>query len=305
MDYAHNQFTYDVGQYSADQHRLVNEGLGELLAPIQDVAAFMINSRVTSVRKMIDNKLLARPEFIEMKDLENRSPVIRTKPGAPLGSIDQFLHQLKLQDVTLAHISGDVPMLWQMAKDATGIGDNVMGSYSSGRRDATQARAVNAGAAGRLKTIALVLWETLFDPLAQKMLINAQAGLSLEEFQKILGEDADEVRFAQFNKRAEGIVEAYDFKVFDGTSPTEKGFMAQSMQELLLGLFQNPMAMQMLQFPPFRALLTEIATLRGIKHPERFLPPVQPLGVIPINGAPGNPGDGAALPPQGVGAVSQ
>jgi hypothetical protein len=304
MDYPHNEFTYDVGQFSADQHQTINEGLGALLGPIQDVAAFMLNSRITSIRKMIDNKLIVNTQFIETKDLESRSPIIRTKAGMTLGSVDQYVHQLKLQDVTTGHVTLDMPMLWQMAKDATGIGDNVLGSYSTGRRDATQARAVNAGAASRLKTVALVIWETLLEPCGQKMLCNLQAGLSIEEFRKIVGDDADDARFAAFNKREQGILNAYDFNLFDGTSPTEKGYIAQSMQELLLGMWENPMAMQMLQYPPFRALLTEICNLRGVKHPERFLPEAPNPNAIQFNPA-ANPGAGTAQPAVPVAGVPQ
>ena len=287
MNYPHGEFCYDIGEYSADQLRVVNESLAEVIGPLQDVATWFLNSRITSVRKIIDNKLIVDPLGIEMQDLKDRSPVIRLKEGmASRGGVDSFIKQLELQDVTSTHVN-DVQTLWSFMQISTGINDNALGQYNGGRRSAAEARTVNAGAASRLKTIATVLWETLFVPLGEKMLSNLVDNIAIESFQRAVGKDADQSRLDAFKQEG---VPGFTFEFFDGTAPSEKGYIAQSMQDLLLGLLQNPQTAMMLGQEPFRSLVVEIADLRGIRSPERFMPPAQqqlPLNVTPIPGATG------------------
>ncbi len=273
MNYEHNQFTYDIGELNCDQLRVVNESLAEIVDGLQTTASWLINSRITSVRKIIDNRLIVDPSGIEISDLQERKPVIRLKPGMGRGGVDNFIKQLELQDVTTGHIN-DVQTLWSFMQICTGINDNALGQYNGGRRSAAEARTVNAGAASRLKTVAQVLWETLFIPLGEKMLENLQAYLTVEEFGRHVGLDEDD---PELQERYEEFCEAEpNFEFFDGTAPSEKGYIAQSMQELLLGLLSNPQAAMLLNQEPFRSMIVEVCDLRGIRNPNRFLPAVQP-----------------------------
>jgi hypothetical protein len=266
MNYPHDDFTIDIAQFNNDQQQIVNEGLAELVSQLQDVCSWFINSHVASVRKTIDTKLVVNPQAIEMKDLQNRSPIIRLKPESARGGIDMWLKQLDVRDVTQAHV-GDVQTLWSFMQTCTGINDNALGLYNGGRRSAYEARSVNAGAASRLKTGAAVLWETLFVPLGRKMLIDHAEHLTFNLFKKYVGATATEEQFAAWKDSAAEC----DFRTFDGTAPSEKGYLAQSMQELLLGLLSNPASMQMLMLPSMQNLIKEIAELRGIRGSERFL----------------------------------
>lgn len=276
MNYAHNQFTFDVAEYSADQLRVINEGLCEIIDPMQSICTWLLNSHVSSVRKMIDTKVVVDPQFIEMKDLESRSPVIRLKPGASRSGVDMFIKQLNVQDATQNHIAIDIPAMKSNIEYASGLSENAQGQYSKGRRDATQSKAVNAGASMRLKMQASVVWETLYAPLGVKLMNNHQQNLAFEEFCKCVGikkeDPTSQARFTAFQGSGDA---EYELEFFDGTSPSEKAYVAQSMQDLLLGLMENPQTAMMLSQEPFRSLVVEIADLRGIRSPERFLPPPQ------------------------------
>lgn len=288
MNLKHNKFTFEVGEYSADQLRVINEGLAELIDPMQAVCSFLLNSHITSVRKMIDTKLVVDPTGVEMKDLESRSPVIRLKPGAARSGVDMWLKQLKVNDATTNHIAIDIPAVRTFIQGVSGLSQNSTGQYSGGRRDATQSKAVNSGSSNRLKVMASVLWETLYVPIGTKMMNNHVAYLEFSEFCKALKlKQTDPEAQPRFDAiKSEGDAE-YSLEFFDGTSPSEKGYIAQSMQELLLGLMENPQTAMMLSQEPFRSLVVEIADLRGIRSPERFLPPVQmtppPPTVAPID----------------------
>ena len=304
MNYTHNKFTYDVGEYSADQMRVINESLAEILMQLQDHATWFMNSRVTNVRKVIGDKLVVDPAGVEMKDLENRNPIIRLKSGVAKSGVDTWIKQLQLQDVTMKHID-DISKIWEFMQTSSGINENALGQYSQGRRSAAEARTVNAGAASRLKTIATIVWEMLYNPLGHKLMSN-YLNLELDEFQRIVGKEADQARL---DSMKEAINDGLGLEFFDGTAPSEKGYIAQQMQELLLGLLENPESAQLLAQEPFRSLVIEIADLRGIRSPERFTPPkmiVPPIPVQPGGAAPGGPPQLRALPnaPTTTGAES-
>jgi len=300
LNYSHNQFTYDVGEYSADQVRVVNESLTDVTNQLQQHATWFMNSRVDNVRKVIGDKLVVDPAGIEMKDLQERRPVIRLKPQMAKSGVDTWIKQLQLQDVTTNHIA-DIEKIWEFIQITTGINDNALGQFSSGRRSAAEARTVNAGAASRLKTIAVVLWETLYAPLGQKLLLNYH-NLELDEFKRIVGADAEQDRLDAMKA---SIGEGMRLEFFDGTAPSEKGYLANQLQELLVGLLANPQSAMMVTQPPFRNLIVEIADLMGIRSPERFLPPPVPTNIMTMPNAPTKPqlpagpnvGSGAAQPP--------
>lgn len=300
LAYEHNKFTFDLGEYSGDQVRIINECMSDVVDQLQKHATWFLNSRVDNVRKVIGDKLVVDPAGIEMKDLTERKPVIRLKAGMSKSGVDTWIKQLNLQDVTTNHIA-DIEKIWEFIQITTGINDNALGQFSQGRRSAAEARTVNAGAASRLKTIATVLWETFYSQMGQKLLTNYRY-LEIDEFKRIIGPNATQERLDAMKA---AIGEGLELEFFDGTAPSEKGYIAQSMQELLLGLLENPQAAAMVTQEPFRSLIVEIADLRGIRSPERFLPPPVPTNVTLLPHAqnqpqlPGGPvaGGGAVQPP--------
>jgi hypothetical protein len=309
MNYTHNKFTYDVGEYSADQMRVINESLAEVISQLEDHATWFMNARITNVRKVIGDKLIVDPMGIEMQDIKDRKPVIRLKSGVARSGVDTWIKQLQLQDVTVNHIN-DIEKIWSYIQISSGINDNALGQFSQGRRSAAEARTVNAGAASRLKTIATILWEVLFNPLGQKLLFNYQ-NLELDEFRRAIKDPMAPQERLDAMKDAIG--DGMTLEFFDGTAPSEKGYKAQQMMELLLGIMENPQTAVMVTQEPFRSLVVEIADLMEIRSPERFLPPPQPAQNVlqlaqpnatqPQLPAGPNAGGPAAAPPTAVGGT--
>lgn len=269
LGYVHGQFTYDVGECNPDMHNLVNEGLAGVIDQLQSVITWLINSHITSVRKNIDNKLIVDPAGVEMTDLKERRPVIRLKQEASRTGVDKWIKQLDVKDVTQNHIS-DANELQAIVQIVTGINDNALGQFHTGRRSATEARSVNSATAARLKMVAMLLWKGALEPLGRKMLSNLRDGLDAETFVKVLGEESnpnDFIRFAKVSKT--DLIGDYDFEVFDGTLPSERYQQAETLQELLLALFSSPDALAILGYDP-RKLADEVLELKGIRNPVRF-----------------------------------
>lgn len=312
--YNHNEFLYDAAQFFNDQNRLINHGIAELLGPMQDVIDFLMNSRITNVRKVISNFLVADPKNIVMQDLIDRNPVIRLSSTVPDGmSIDHFIKQLNVTDVTVGHVN-DMGLIKNFSEESTGLTDNLMGRYSEGRRSARESSNVNANAAGRAITPIKGLWEGAVLPTGRKMLSNLQQGLDEEQLIRVIGIQrylidsqptmgpagpmTPAVRsFLPVDKSA--IVGAYDFLVFEGTLPSQRMATAAALLQLGDVLIKNPQAVLALGVDP-KLLLEEWLELQGIRNASRFnLTPDRLVQIMSMAGLAGNKGSPPA--PQGQG----
>lgn len=267
LNAAHCQFTYSAHELNPDDHESLNIGLGEITDTLQEVIGWFLNSRVDAVSRVIDNLLVVDPQGIDPESLERRDRVIFLNKGASNMGVDRFVKQLVVQDTTTNHV-GDAQVLMQLLQTVTGVNENAMGQYNSGRRSATEARAVIQGSSGRMRLLAQLIWNGLFSGVAYQSLLNSRQGIDLATFTKILGEDKAELH-GQYARPIEELVGSHDFFVFNGTLPSEKSFLAQTLQELLAIVLQSPDAAVQFNINPNK-LIQEIYELRGVPGLARF-----------------------------------
>lgn len=290
----HNQFGWSVSQFTPDMHQTVNLGLADLIYRLQDVMSWFVNAHISSVRRVMQNRLVVNPEYVETKSLDGEGDIYVRK-GMKNAQLDRAVYQLKVQDVTAAHM-GDVEMLSKLMEAVTGVNGNAMGQYNSGRRSAQEARQVSSGSAGRMKMHASLIWETGLSPLGQMMLSNSRQSLSQDSFVRVMGLANDPTapqRFTDFAGTPDEIVGGDSFFTYDSTLSSEKGFIAQSLQSLVEVTLSNPQMAQALDLDP-KAMIQEIQYLQGAGPIERFslsrnialgiTPPPPPLPVAPQTG---------------------
>lgn len=269
LSYIHDKFTYEVGEFSPDMNRFINDGLLELIDQLQDVISWLINSHITSVRKVIQNFLIVDPDSVEFDDIKNRRPIIRLKPGAARTGIDRWIKQLDVRDVTQGHIN-DADMMQKLVQLTTGINENLLGQFHGGRRSATEARNVSSSAAARLKMIVQNIYFSALEPLGRQMLSNLRDGLTEATFVRMFGSDADPMSYLSLKRVSKNdLVGDYDFQTFDGSLPSEKGYIADTLTEILTASLANPNAIPLLGMDP-KLLMFEILRLKGVRHPQRF-----------------------------------
>ena len=264
----HNEFYYTLAQFTPDMSQTVSMGLADLIYRLQDVVTWLVNARVTDVRRNLRGRNLVNPSIVDTKTLDGEGDIYLRK-GANPAMMERAIRPLDVNDVTRGHFT-DADILNKIIQTVTGVNDNAMGGYNSGRRSATEARAVTAGAAGRMKMHAQLVWETSLGRLGKLMLSNLRQELSLESFQKTIGEDPMiQQRYDLWKGTPEEVISGADYLTFDSTLQSEKGFVAQSLQELLVAVINNPEAAQMLDIDP-RSMLEEVQYLRGVGHIGRF-----------------------------------
>jgi hypothetical protein len=232
------------------------------MAQLQETIDWFLNARIESVTRNVDAQLIADPAAVEIDDLKNRARVIRIKKGAARGGIERFVKQLTVQDPTLRHME-DIRGLTSLTQMITGVNDNMLGQFNTGRRSATEARVVAGGAAARASVIGKEIWSTALEPAGQKYLSNLRQGLSKEDIIRMVGERPDEI-ISKFLAPPEVLVRNFDSFAFDATTSGEKSFMAQMLMELLQPVLSNPEAAITLNLSP-RLILEKVFELQGIK----------------------------------------
>lgn len=95
------------------------------------------------------------------------------------------------------------------------------------------------------------------------------------------------------------LVGNYDFGIFDSTLPSEKGYIAQQIGELLQVMMGSPESIPMFGYDP-RKLLDRMFELRGLRHLQNLKLPQQNYATPGTPQAAGlDPATaGAAAPPQ-------
>lgn len=302
LEDANMRFNYYVGMMTTDNHAELADSLSSVIDKLQETVTWLINSRIEAVKQNLEKQLVVNTNYVEAADLQTRAPFIRLKKSAPLmSSPEQFVMQLKTNDPTTTHIQ-DAEALIRFMQMSSGVNENAMGGFHSGRRSATEAKNVASGAAARMKVIAMNIWSMALSPLGKNLLLNARQYMSEDVYVRIVGEEAAAESWELFHKENWWeLVGGEDFFTFDSTSPSEKAFLAQSLQELVIALMGNPEILMQTQLDPTK-LIERIYELRGITNIQQFrreapaggLVPGQMPGVAPL---PGSVSEGTALPP--------
>ncbi len=277
----HGMFPYILAQYTSDQHQTVNESLCDVCDQITNLVTWMVNARVTNIRGSIDSKFVVDPSGIDVKSLESRSPWIMLKKGMAQTGVERYIKQLQTSDnATSMLIQQDIPMLKSLLGEATGYNETMHGQYSQGRRSATQDRVVAQSGSARGKTVLASIWDKAFEPLGRQLICNNRNDMDQKTFMRIMGSGYTDELWTQFKATPYEIAASEDFFVFDGTLPSEKAFLAQSLQELLMTMLSNPQIAMVMGYGPdqLRTLLEDIYTLRGVTAARL---PVRPPGGAP------------------------
>lgn len=268
LSYLHDQYTYNMFEYSPDHINFYNPGLTDTIYELQDLITFFLNSHVVNVRKVIQNRFIGDPTKFEMDDFKSGAAFIRTK-GTQVNSLDRIVKQLETMDVTKTHVA-DMDVLSQLVQLVTGINENALGQYSGGRRSATESRNVNASAAARLKMHASLMWTQGLEPCGRMMLSNTRQGRTKEIYNQIVGAAALDAPFeSTILTDPKTLAGGFDFVQYDATMPSDRSQQVGLLREVFSVLVQNPETIQMLNKNPL-AILEHMAKLSGIKNLRDF-----------------------------------
>lgn len=260
-----NKFTYECGQYTPDIQELVSKGVSGVTERMQEIIDWLYNSRIDAVTRTLDNQIIIDPQIVDPEEFKKGGRIIVATKNATRKSLREAVFPLPIVDSTTAHIA-DAQALASMIPQITGVSENMMGQYHSGRRSAREAGAVTQAAASRMIMAYKLLWSMVYEPIGLGMLRNSRYALPKERF---IQNGNDETLYKDYSADAKKIIESSDFFVMEGLLPGEKLTMAGQVRETLSMLMTNPDAALQFDMSP-KLLMDELLTLMGVTARRRF-----------------------------------
>jgi hypothetical protein len=308
----HCKFPYSVLSLEPEAYGITTRGIGEILQPVQQTVDWLINSHFYNIRAALNNRWLADPSRIVMKDLLDPLPggIVRLRPEAYGQDVKTVLHQFPVTDVTQNHLR-DLQLMLSIGERTVGINDQIMGMLNAGgRKTATEVRTSTSFGVNRLKTIAEFFSASGFDPLAQMLVQNSQQYYDAEMNFRIAGDLINTAGAGMLTVTPDSIAGAYDFVPVDGTLPMDK----YALTNLWLQIMTQARAMpEVMMGYDFARIFEWVAQLGGLKNITQFkvqlgspemLQKQALLGkMIPLGGR-GQPGGPRGQKPTPQGATS-
>ena len=238
----------------------------ETIAGIQTYINWLFQSRITNVRKAINDMLIVDPQLVNIHDLKNPKPgkLIRLRRQAWGRGVKDAVMQLDVNDVTSGHI-GEVNVLREMSNWVSGAQDAVSGvrRQTSERVSATEAAGTAQSALSRLEHGAMITSMQAHQDIAQQMASNTMQFMNENTFVKIVGDWAKTLKedfgITPENDRVkvkpENLDVAFDVITHDG-SVASKG-NAQLWTQLLQVVLSN------------EGLMAELDGVKMFKHAAR------------------------------------
>lgn len=286
LGYLHGEYSYDVIEYSPDHNAFLNPGLGETVHEMQSMMTWFINSHVQNVRKAIRNRFIGDPSKIHTEDLTAGLEFIRVKDMMGK-SVSDVIKSLEVVDVTQRH-TADAQLFMTLIQLVTGINDNALGQYHTGRRSATESQNVTNSATSRLKMHGMLAWSQGFEPLGQKLVANTNQLRSEEFYSRIIGEDIVKYPYDQtILVEPETIIGGFQFVPYEGTMPNDKSRSAAFFTRLLEAAMGNPAEFRQATGVNIGKILDHVFSLYGIKNFQDFVENPNILGApLPVEVVP-------------------
>ena len=150
--------------------------VGSLLG-MQKTLDWLINSHIKAVRIGVNNRFVVDPSLINMKDLYDGVPYIRTRKFHWGRGVANGLQQLNVNDVTARHIADSAYLVEAMQRTA-GADETTMGTLRQKgpeRLTSAEFQGTQEGLQARLDRIVRVLGTQVIRELGRQFAINTQS----------------------------------------------------------------------------------------------------------------------------------
>lgn len=286
--YDHQQFTYSVAESDPDMHSAFNPGIVESLDGLQRYIDWLYNSHLQNLMRHLNDAMIFSTALIEETDITNPGPARHVRL-TPLGeemimsggySINQFVHQLPVQDVTAPHLEA-VGSLFQLAQRMSAANDPQMGMPTPDKRTLGEINVITASSSQRLTIVARLIDAMAISPLSKRSISNRQQFTSMQQFFRISGEDSALEQSQHVLGDRSKIQGNFDYVPTNGILPPDPVRQAQTWMQVAESLARFvPMMMQMgIQpqdgmMPDINAVLKEGYKAMGARNIDRFFVPM-------------------------------
>lgn len=307
----HGEFTYAVAESDPDFHSSFSPGIVESIDGLQAMIDWLFNSHLQNLMRHLNDAMIFSPALIEVMDITNPGPgrhIRLTQLGEELlmsggYSIDQFVHQLPVQDVTSPHLMA-VNEMFQLAQRMSAANDPQMGMPTPDRRTLGEIQTITASSSQRISIIAKMIDSMSLSKLSKRAISNRLQLTSIEQFYRIVGDDAKDMDYVK--AAMQDLSGNYDYVPLSGILPPDPVRMSRTWAQILETvsrvvpmLLQGPVPPPDGKIPDVNAILRETIRTLGVKNVDDYYVPIQPQ-VMPDQQVEQQVQAGNMIPLQGI-----
>ena len=257
-------------------------GAADYAGPFQDLITWLVNSHISNVRTVLNNKIIVDPSRIEMKDLRESADggwMIRLKPAAFGMDVNTVAKQFEVMDVTARHLN-DAEAIAKFGQMMLGTNENLMGQQNpGGRKTATEVRTSGEAGASRLAATARVISAQGIVDLTEIMTTNILQYFDQEFEFRLLGVDAQN---APLRINPDMLSGDFHFPIHDGTLPLDRVALLDVWKEIFLAVTRDQELRATYSVPRIFDWIAELGGARNIET-MKMQPNGQPVpGQMPM-----------------------
>jgi len=250
----------------------------EVTLGLQKVGDFLVNARMSELRKNINGQWIINPDVLNIKDFDSPymglfvtlNKMYRSNPKA----LEMALKEIKGSDSTLNHFN-DLNIVFQIVERVTGLSAMSQGVdvRSGERRSATESAGVQQGTLSRASRGMQIMAAMGFNPLAEMMAYQTQQYMSEDTYVRILGDNSADLEdlFGESNGKAMvspiDIDVLFDIVAKDVTMPANNS--VQAWTNITQQIIGNPQIAQAFGLDS-RKIFKYWAKLTGAKNISNF-----------------------------------
>lgn len=284
LDLDHNMFPVAVCAPTFDGYSSAPLSRLELLAGMQDLLDWLLNSHVANVRKTINDMIIYDPYMLNTADLTDPKPgkLVRARRAAWGKDIRGSIQQLQINDVTRQNI-GDAQLTMNLMNQISGSDDAMMGTLRQGgpeRLSAAEFSGTQHQALGRLQSIAMIVAQQLMQDVGYMFAMHTQQMMQEDVWISTVGAWQDQL-LAHYGPQIQNDrmrVTPQDLNIdFDiAVNPEGQGQATQFWVQMFDTIAKTP---ELYQLIDVGRVFRFVASQLGAKNVDNFLrAPIQPLG---------------------------
>lgn len=307
--YFTDQFSYSVGEGNLDLHAPFVPSEGELLEGLQTMADWLFSSHVDNVRAAVNNRLLYDRGLIEERDLLQPGPMAHVRLSSEgqrlvrngIVPIGNFVHQLRVQDVTKSHLEV-IQQLMAHAQEITGANANTLGQVFPKIHRLGEIEAVNSSSNARIGAAARLLDVRCIAATARRNIMLRQQLTSGPQIIRISGQLAKQLGERQIQVTPDQLAGEYDIIARTSTASSDPARQAAVWMSIIQLIAQFPQLLQPrddgMALNP-HDILDQAVRAHGINYLESLYAPPRPVQFAPMDQVQQMAQAGDAVPLQG------
>lgn len=284
LDLDHNMFPVAVCAPTFDGYSSAPLSRLELLAGMQDLLDWLLNSHVANVRKTINDMIIYDPYMLNTADLTDPKPgkLVRARRAAWGKDIRGSIQQLQITDVTRQNIA-DAQLTMNLMNQISGSDDAMMGTLRQGgpeRLSAAEFSGTQSQALGRLQSIAMIVAQQLMQDVGYMFAMHTQQMMQEDVWISTVGAWQEQL-LAHYGPQIQNErmrVTPQDLNIdFDiAVNPEGQGQATQFWIQMFDTIAKTP---ELYQLIDVGRVFRYVASQLGAKNVDNFLRvPIQPMG---------------------------